>query len=109
MVHACFALTFDAPVHSLGQVRQERGGPTITGRLSPAGVSASRVSVVLLSGAGRRGPESLDDEGRFGPWPVAHGDNTLRFTGLPDAPGRDVELRVSVVVDEPGPGQAAPG
>ena len=60
-----------------------RGGgrPALTGRLTRLGSPDLGLSA-SLSGAGERhGPESLDSAGRFGPWALARGENTLRVTG----------------------------
>ena len=40
------------------------------------------------------GPESLDADGRFGPWPLARGENVLRLTGLPAQAGGRAQLVV---------------
>jgi anti-sigma factor RsiW len=70
----------------------------LTGRMDlPAG-SASAVSASLSSEDGHSvGPESLDKAGRFGPWRLCTGSNTLRFTGSPLAGERGLELTIEIV------------
>lgn len=83
-------------------VSADTGGPSITGRLTFSGRPAAAVSVRLSSAAGRRGPESLDPAGRFGPWALGPGANTLVLTG-PAAWGSD-GLTFVVELEESGDG-----
>ena len=64
-----------------GRIDVRGGRPALTGRLTRLGNPDLSLSAAL-SGAGERyGPESLDSEGRFGPWTLTCGENTLRLTG----------------------------
>ena len=66
----------EAIVRSHGQVA------SLTCRVTVDGTPAAAVSAVLASDSATTGPESLDADGRFGPWPLAPGHNVLRLTGL---------------------------
>lgn len=85
-----------------GIARAEGGGITLTGRVTVGGVPAASTSAALASAAVMRGPESLDADGRFGPWPLTPGTNTLRLTGLPPEAGGAAELVFRV--DDAGEG-----
>ena len=74
---------------------------SLTGRVTVAGAPASATSATLSSAAPTRGPESLDADGRFGPWPLSPGENTLRLTGLPLEAGGTAELIVRVDAEAP--------
>jgi anti-sigma factor RsiW len=60
-----------------------RGGgrPALTGRLTRLGSPDLSLSAAMSGDGERHGPESLDSDGRFGPWALARGQNTLRVTG----------------------------
>ena len=81
-------------------VRAEGRAASLTCRVTVGGRPAAAVSAVLSSDGVRTGPESLDPDGRFGPWPLARGDNVLRLTGLPDEGGGSA--RLLVVLAAPG-------
>jgi anti-sigma factor RsiW len=71
------------------------GEPRLAGRLSVPEGRVRGVSV-SVSGAGvRRGPESPDAHGRFGPWPVAEGRNLIVLSGLSGQDGA-VELVLNI-------------
>ena len=77
-----------------GVVRGYGRAASLTCRVTVDGSPAAAVSVVLSSGSVTTGPESLDADGRFGPWPLAPGDNVLRLTGLSAEVGGAAELVV---------------
>jgi len=81
-------------VEFVGIVRDEGEELSLTGRLTTDGVRAAAASVALSSELGARGPESLDADGRFGPWSLGPGDNILRLTGLPVEAGGAAKLVV---------------
>jgi hypothetical protein len=83
-----------------GVVRAEGRAPSLTCRVTVEGTPAVAVSAVLSSGKVTTGPESLDADGRFGPWPLARGENVLRLTGLPAKAGGSAQL--VVVLAAPG-------
>ncbi len=60
---------------------REGGRPALAGRLTRLGCPDLGLSAALSGLGERHGPESLDSEGRFGPWSLASGENTLRVTG----------------------------
>ena len=76
---------------------------SLTCRVTVDGSPAAAVSAVLASGSVTTGPESLDADGRFGPWPLAPGENVLRLTGLSAEVGGAAELVVVLAApaDEP--------
>ncbi|MCK4409214.1 MAG: hypothetical protein KAW67_03970, partial [Candidatus Eisenbacteria sp.] len=76
---------------------------SLTCRVTVDGSPAAAVSAVLSSDSVTTGPESLDADGRFGPWPLVPGDNVLRLTGLSAEAGDVAELVVvlAATVDEP--------
>jgi anti-sigma factor RsiW len=80
----------------VGAVRAEGGAVSFTGRVTVAGAPASTTSAGLSSAGAVRGPESLDADGRFGPWPLSPGRNLLRLTGLPGRSG-SAELVVMII------------
>jgi len=82
------------------EVSRERGGALLTGRVTFDGEAATAVSVSMRSSGGRRGPESPDPSGRFGPWPLAPGENTVSLRGI--AGGEDLreELLLLLEADE---------
>ena len=98
---AALAWSGDQGSEVLGLLEISRGEVSLTGRVVCCGNGARAVSVSLSSDAGRRGPESPDGAGTFGPWPVERGRNVLRLTGLPESPRDPVEL-VLQVEDESG-------
>lgn len=70
----------------------------LTGRIGLPSGSPAAVSASLSSGGGHTvGPESLDAAGRFGPWRLSSGSNTLRFSGSPLPTERGLELKIEVV------------
>ena len=77
-----------------GVVRAEGRAPSLTCRVTVEGTPAAGVSAVLSSDEVTTGPESLDADGRFGPWPLARGENVLRLTGLPAQAGGRAQLVV---------------
>lgn len=83
-------------------VRSDGRAASLTCRVTVDGIPAAAVSAVLASGSATTGPESLDADGRFGPWPLAPGDNVLRLTGLSAELGGAAELVVVLAapVDE---------
>ncbi len=83
-----------------GIARADEGGVSLTGRVTVGGAPAATTSAALVSSAVVRGPESLDADGRFGPWPLSGGRNTLRLTGLPAEADGAAELVVRL--DESG-------
>jgi anti-sigma factor ChrR (cupin superfamily) len=76
---------------------------SLTCRVTVDGSPAAAVSAVLSSDSVTTGPESLDADGRFGPWPLASGDNVLRLTGLSAEVDGAAELVVVLAApaDEP--------
>lgn len=80
-------------------VRAEGPAASLTCRVTVDGTPATAVSVVLSSDSVTTGPESPDTDGRFGPWPLARGENVLRVTGLPAEPGA---AQLVVVLAAPG-------
>lgn len=80
-------------------VRAERPAASLTCRVTVDGTPATAVSAVLSSKSVTTGPESPDTDGRFGPWPLARGENVLRLTGLPAAAG---VAQLVVVLAAPG-------
>lgn len=83
-----------------GVVRAAGPVPSLTCRVTVEGAPAAAVSAVLSSDEVRTGPESLDADGRFGPWPLAAGENVLQLTGLPAEAGGSA--RLIVVLAAPG-------
>jgi anti-sigma factor RsiW len=83
-----------------GLVRADDPAPSLTCRVTVAGTPAATASAVLSSDGVRTGPESLDADGRFGPWPLARGENVLQLTGLPAEAGGSA--RLIVVLAAPG-------
>jgi len=81
-------------------VRAHGSATSLTCRVTVDGTPAVAVSAVLSSDTVTTGPESLDADGRFGPWSLVPGDNVLRLSGLPAEAGGVVEL--VVVVAAPG-------
>jgi anti-sigma factor RsiW len=77
-----------------GIVRDEGGGASLTGRVTVGGAPAVSTSAALCSAASTRGPESVDVDGRFGPWPLSRGGNVLHLTGLPEEAGGAADLVV---------------
>lgn len=75
-------------------------GPSVTGHVSSGSGDTAAVSVSMSWGGGKRGPESLDAAGRFGPWTLVEGSNVLRLTGGPLASGRPLELVIEVTGPE---------
>jgi len=82
-----------------GRIEIAAGAPSLVGRVILEGSPARGVSVSLVTCDGRRGPESVDREGRFGPWKLGGGTNSLVLSGL-DVPGGSVELTVEIVTAE---------
>lgn len=87
-----------------GRIDIRSGGhPALTGRLTRLGRPDLGLSAALSGTGERHGPESLDSEGRFGPWGLAGGENTLRVTG------RSVgERGLSLMIEIDGDQEAAP-
>ncbi len=81
-----------------GVVRAEGRVPSLTCRVTVDGTPAATVSAVLSSDELTTGPESLDAGGRFGPWPLARGENVLQLTGLPAEAGGSARLIVVLAV-----------
>ena len=75
-----------------GVVRAEGRASSLTCRVTVGGTPAVAVSAVLSSDEVTTGPESLDADGRFGPWPLGRGENILRLTGLPAEAGDTAQL-----------------
>jgi anti-sigma factor RsiW len=88
--------TGDEGAQLVGAVRAEGDSVSLTGRVTVGGAPASATSAGLSSAGAVRGPESLDADGRFGPWPLSPGRNLLRLTGLPGGTG-SAELVVMVI------------
>jgi anti-sigma factor RsiW len=86
-----------------GVVRTRGAAASLTCRVTVDGRPATAVSAMLASGSATTGPESLDPDGRFGPWPLAPGDNVLRLTGLSAELGGAAELVVVLAVPEDEP------
>lgn len=80
-------------------VRAHGRAASLTCRVTVDGSPAAAVSAVLASGGATTGPESLDADGRFGPWPLAPGDNVLRLSGL----AAEVDGAAELVVVLAGP------
>ncbi len=78
------------------EVREFGGHPALLGRLTSPSGAARALSVTLTSADRARGPESLDAEGRFGPWPLAQGRNELTLAGSALPAGR-TELLIDLV------------
>jgi anti-sigma factor RsiW len=76
-----------------------RGGLTIIGRVTREGTPLSGVSIAHDSGARRHGPESPDEDGRFGPWDLDEGTNRITLSGS-RIPGGAVELTIDVRCDD---------
>ncbi len=83
-----------------GVVRAHGRTPSLTCRVMVEGSPAATVSAVLSSDEVTTGPESLDADGRFGPWPLGLGENVLQLTGLPVEAGSSAWL--IVVLAAPG-------
>jgi anti-sigma factor RsiW len=81
---------------SLTGVVTNDGGPSLVGRVTVDGAPARSSSVALMTEVEKRGPESLDNDGRFGPWPLTPGRNVLRMTGLPGRGAEAVELVIRI-------------
>jgi hypothetical protein len=81
-----------------GVVRAYGRAPSLTCRVTVEGTPATTVSAVLSSDELTTGPESLDADGRFGPWPLARGENVLQLTGLPAEAGGSARLVVVLAV-----------
>jgi len=76
-------------------LRMDANGPSVTGRLTDdAGRPESAISVGLRSKAGDRAPETPDGAGRFGPWPLNAGENTITLAGT--GIGEGVELTITM-------------
>jgi anti-sigma factor ChrR (cupin superfamily) len=86
----------EAGAELVGAVRSEGDTVSLTGRVTVRGAPAIATSAGLSSAEAVRGPESLDADGRFGPWPLSPGRNLLRLTGLPGRSG-SAELVVMVI------------
>lgn len=78
------------------EVKDLGGRPALVGRVTKSEEPATAVSASLRGGRTSRGPESLDEEGRFGPWPLDDGQNELILTGTPVTGGR-LELALELV------------
>ncbi len=63
------------------------GSVELTGRVMSAKGPVEAISVALASKDDARGPDSPDSEGRFGPWKLARGQNTISLSGTPIAGG----------------------
>ena len=83
-----------------GVVRTDGRAASLTCRVTVDGTPAAAVSAVLSSDSVTNGPESVDADGRFGPWPLAPGENVLRLTGLPAEATGVAELVVVLVAPE---------
>lgn len=64
-----------------GRIDVRDGEAHLLGRLTVAGEPGVALSVALVAGESGRGPESTDREGRFGPWRLAFGENTIILSG----------------------------
>jgi len=80
--------------------RADERAPSLTCRVTVEGTPAATVSAVLSSDEVTMGPESLDADGRFGPWPLGRGENVLQLTGLPAEAGGSA--RLIVILAAPG-------
>ncbi len=67
----------------------------LVGRVLRAGVPAVDVSVSLRGAAAPYGPESVDADGRFGPWTVRLGKSELKFHAL-NLPGGALALTLDL-------------
>ena len=81
-------------------------GPEIVGRVFRDGAPAIEVSVGLRGVGQPRGPESVDADGRFGPWALGTGASKLRFEAL-HLPGGSVEITLDVARDATATGMDA--
>lgn len=84
-----------------GVARVEGSIVSLTGRVTVEGVPATATSATLVSTDSISGPESMDADGRFGPWRLSAGTNLLRLSGLPAKAGGSAELIVRVGEGEP--------
>lgn len=77
---------------------------SVVGEVTRGGRPEVAVSVALRTRRAARGFESVDPRGRFGPWPLEEGENTivLSASGLPE---RGLELVLEVVPAAPGAAQ----
>jgi len=80
------------------EVRGADGRPSLLGMVSMNGEPDPSTSVALRSRELDRGPETPDAMGRFGPWPLTPGENTVILSGA-RVPGGSVELRLELVED----------
>jgi anti-sigma factor RsiW len=64
------------------EVTAAPGGSELVGRVLRLGLPAADVSVSLRGAGVPHGPESLDTDGRFGPWAMATGESRLVFEAL---------------------------
>lgn len=64
------------------EMTPSRAGAEIVGRVLRGSDPAVDVSVAVRGQGAPRGPESVDAEGRFGPWTLATGASELRFEAL---------------------------
>jgi anti-sigma factor RsiW len=87
------------------EIRKAEEGALLTGRVTSGGEPARAVSVALTTAAGTSGPESADARGRFGPWPLPAGRNTLVLAGG----GGDVALELAIEVEAERPEAGAGG
>lgn len=62
-------------------VELRSGRPVLLGQFTGGAEALARISVSLTTAEGGRGPESPDAGGRFGPWPLGTGRNTLSLSG----------------------------
>lgn len=81
-----------------GRIDTTGGDPALRGRLTVSGRPGVGLSVALMGEGVRRGPESTDRKGYFGPWKLAEGRNTIVLTG--SAVGADPSgIALTVVVE----------
>ncbi len=74
-------------------------GSELVGRVLRVGDPAVDISVALRGASVPRGPESVDLDGRFGPWHLDPGSSELRFEAL-HLPRGSVKVTLDIARDE---------
>ncbi len=77
-------------------VARRAGRAAVIGRALVDDGPEAGLTVEMRGGAVRRGPETADPAGRFGPWPMEEGENVLRFR----RPGRDEPSVVTLLLED---------
>jgi anti-sigma factor ChrR (cupin superfamily) len=81
-------------------LERSRGFIELTGRVKNAEGPAPAISVAVANNESARGPQSPDSAGRFGPWKLAPGQNTILLSGTSIADGLSHhEIMVDAVRD----------